>query len=219
MRNAIITVATKKGNYAQGLARLSDSLRNNFDGDFLAWMHEYSLGAPLHEQNPYAFKVHAFKKAFDLGYDNVLWLDCSAYAVKPVYPIFEVISKQGYFFQEAGHLLGEWSNDRLLEYFNLSRDKAMDIPMVMGGIIGLNKSNSVLYHLQSASENGIFKGQWDNSTQSESKDERCKGHRHEMSTVSSIAHQQNLKWSSQVIQYGGYFDETKENTIIKFQGI
>lgn len=221
MRNAIITLATHHGNYVSGLSRLSNSLRNNFDGDFLAWVHEYALGAPLHIENPYAFKVYAFKRAFELGYDNVLWLDCSAFAVKNVQPIFERIEKAGCFFQEAGHWLGEWSNDRLLKYFSLSRDEAMALPMVMGGIIGLRKDTIILKYLQDCMEQGVFKGSWNNDNKTESDDERCKGHRHEMSAVSAIVHEANLYGlvPPHVIQYAGYYDETPEHVIIKFQGL
>lgn len=218
-KNCIISFANKNGNYAQGLARLSDSLRNNFEGDFLAWMHESALYAPLHSENPYAFKVYAFQKAFDLGYENVLWLDCSAYAVQNVQPIFDLMSKDGYFFQEAGHLLGEWSNDGLLHYFNFDRDTAMSIPMVMGGIIGINSKSSVLSSLEVAMDHGLFKGNWSNDNNSESNDSRCKGHRHEMSTLSAIAHKDGLKWQPQVIQHAGFFDKTESKTIIKFQGL
>lgn len=217
--NCIISFATKQGNYAQGLARLSDSLRHNFEGDFLAWVHEKALGAPAHADNPYAFKVHAFLKAFEAGYDNVLWLDCSVYAVKNVQPIFDIINRQDYFFQEAGHLLGEWSNDALLDFYNIDRDTAMGINMVMGGIMGLRKNSEVLTALRVALNAGIFKGQWTNELKSESKDERCLGHRHEMSAVSAIVHKMGLSWSDQINQYAGAYDPTPEHIILKLQGL
>ena len=47
----------RQRNYIKGLARLSESLRHNFDGTFLSWIGELSLGAPLHSENMYAFKI------------------------------------------------------------------------------------------------------------------------------------------------------------------
>jgi len=43
---------------------------------------------------------------------------------------------------------------------------------------------------------GIFKGEWTNNTKSESQDERCLGHRHDMVCGSIIANQLGMKYVS-----------------------
>lgn len=222
--NCILSFANNKGNYAQCLARLSDSLRNNFDGDFLSWTGEASLGAPLHHENPYAFKVYALEHAINAGYKNILWLDSSAYAVSNVQPIFDIIEKQGYFFHPDGNYLGNWSNDKLLEYYNISRDEAMSIPLVKGGMWGISpESQSLIFAgLKDAMVNGLFKGAWHNNDKTESQDERCRGHRHEMSVLSILVYQSGLTITDGniLIEHGGPFDAVRgKDIVIRYQGM
>ena len=227
MKKCILSLATKNGRYVDGLARLSNSLRDNADGiDFIGFVHEYSVGAPLHAEHPYAFKIHCLQHARNLGYDQVLWLDTSAWAVAPLQPIFDIIDKEGYFFQNNGCMLGNWSNDNLLAYAGLSRDEAMDIPMVQGGFMGLNLKKeigkNILKQLEEAYLNGVFHGAWHNRDRTESQDERCLGHRHEQSALSAIVHFKGLKGQQgdQFVQYGGIYDKIINETIVlKCQGI
>ena len=67
MKTAIVAFANSKGNYIKALNRLQNSLTENFDGDVLVWTNEKDLGAPLHQDNPYAFKVYAMQEAFNKG--------------------------------------------------------------------------------------------------------------------------------------------------------
>lgn len=226
-KNCIISFANKNGNYAKGLARLSDSLRNNFDGDFLAWTHENSLGAPLHIDNPYAFKIYAFEKAINAGYQNILWLDSSCFAIKNIQPIFEHIETNGYIMQDAGHYVGTWTNDKALEYFRMSRDEAMNIKCYgNAGLLGLNfnnyKAESFFDAWHSAMQCGLFKGNWYNENKTESNDQRCLGHRHDLSCGSILAYrnEMQLQPGDQWLQYAGIYDETLNNNIyFKAQGI
>lgn len=228
MKRAIVSFANSNGYYMQRLARLSDSLRNNFDGDFLGFVHEATIGAPLHSEAPYEFKVHAIQKAKKEGYTSVLWLDSSVFAIANVNPIFERLETQGLVFQEAGHMLGTWSNDATLNYFGITRDKAMNLPMIgNAGFLGFDFNNTLAEKFFSSWANsmnaGLFKGQWTNELTSESKDKRCKGHRHDMSCSSAIVHQMGLfdlaYKGDEVLQYAGPYDKTLNDTIIlKAQG-
>lgn len=227
-KRAIISFANSKGYYMDRMARLSNSLRRNFDGDFLGFVHESSLGCELHENNPYAFKIAAFEQARKQGYTSILWLDSSVFAVAPVEPIFERLEQQGMVFQEAGHLLGTWSNDRCLQYFGITRDEAISILMIgNAGFLGLDFTNpaaNIFFDKWSkACKDGIFKGEWNNNGQTESQDERCLGHRHDMSCSSAIVHQLGLfdlaYKGDEVLQYAGVYDKVLNDTIIlKAQG-
>lgn len=223
----IISLATKNSRYVDGLARLSNSLRDNADGiDFLGFIHERGVDAPLHTENPYGFKVYALAKSVGLGYRQILWLDASVWAVAPVQPIFDIISEQGYFFEGDGCFLGEWSNDKTLGYFGINRDAAMSIPMAQGGFMGFNMDNpfgeKLFYQLNHAYDAGLFKGNWNNVDGSESADIRVKGHRHDQSSISSILHTMGLPFSptSEYIQYGGLYDKIlNEKIVFKCQGL
>ena len=227
MKKCIISFANSRGNYVKSLARLSESLRNNFDGDFLAFVGEQSIGAPLHSENPYAFKIYAWYEAIRRGYTHILWLDSSCFAIKNTKPIFDKIDQQGYIMQEAGHLAGTWTNDNALAYFGISRDQAMKMPCYgNAGFLGLKINSEIPNHFFTtwahSMDAGMFKGDWTNEDHSQSSDERCKGHRHDMSCGSIIANDLGMKYESgqRWLQYGGVFDEVlNDSIIIKAQGL
>lgn len=212
-KRAIVSFANSKGYYIDRLARLSNSLRNNFDGDFLGFIHEASLGCELHEINPYAFKIVAFQKAIDYGYTSILWLDSSVFAVAPVEPIFEYIETNGHIAQDAGHMLGTWCNDETLDYFNMSREEADKIKMIgNAGFLGLDftkhSSASFFEAWKQSMVDGMFKGSWDN-------------HRHDMSCSSLLWHRSGFSKvnGNEILQYAGIYDKVLNDTIIlKAQG-
>lgn len=226
-KKAIVSLATKNSRYVDGLARLSNSLRDNAsDIDFLGFIHEKSVGSPFHVDNPYSFKMHSIQTAINAGYTEILWLDTSVWAVAPVHPIFDIISEQGYFFEGNGCFLGEWCSDKVLYFYKIGRDAAMDIPMAQGGFMGFNFNNLIGEKLFSsltiAYNADLFKGDWNNEDKSVSNDNRVKGHRHEQSCMSAIIHTLGIPFShnAEYVQYGGMYDKIiSEKVIFKCQGI
>ena len=226
-KNCIISFANKKGRYVQNLARLSESLRDNFDGDFLGFVGEQSIGAPLHTDCPYGFKIYAFKAALKAGYEKILYVDSSCFAIKNVQPCFDEIENDGFFFQNSGHTANTWMNDRTLDYFKISREEAREIPLVgNAGMLGLDFSkelpNIYFERWEKAMLDGMFVGKWDNNDKSESQSDECKGFRHDM-LGSLILHDLGvinlMKQGDQWLQYSGIFDDTANDTIIwKAQG-
>ena len=218
-RRAIVSFANERGNYLQAQQRLKDSLIGFTDADFIAIKGEDSINAPKHSKNPYAFKLYAIEQAIDRGYTSVLYLDTSAYAVSNIDAIFDIIERDGYFMEEAGHYAGTWTNDRALEYFEIDRDEAMKIPMYSAGFTGLDFSNDIavkFFNLWGKSMvNGCFKGQWDNRGLTESVDIRCEGHRHDMSCASIIAYQLGMKYQSggSYFQYASLEDKKNIDTV------
>lgn len=226
-KRAIVTFANEKGNYMKGLARLSDSLRNNFDGDLIAFTNEASIGSPTHEENPYAFKIYAIQKAIDAGYTQILWLDCSCYAIAPLKTVFDIVDSRGYIMQDAGHYVGEWTNDAALNGFGVTRDEAMKMKCYgNAGFLGLNMENDIASKFFSGwkfyMNMGLFKGKWDNNEFTESIDPRVRGHRHDLSVGSLMANRLGMKYvlGDQYLQYAGPYDEAANATIvIKAQGL
>lgn len=228
-RRCIVSFANKNGNYIHGLARLGESLRTNFNGEFLGFIGEAAVGCPPHSEMPYGFKIYGIQKAIDAGFDQILWLDSSCFAIKNVQPIFDTIEKEGFIFQEAGHMLGTWTNDKALNHFGLTRDEAMDIKMIgNAGFLGLNMRNvqakQFFIRWKQSYQSGMFNGAWTNANKTESKDSRCKGHRHDMSCSSAIVHTMGLshliKSGNEWLQYAGVYQQTaNESIIIKAQGI
>jgi hypothetical protein len=203
---------------------IQDRLFNSFTGIDKVKLRE--LNCDSHQSNPYAFKIQAIEAAMIAGYKQVLWLDSSCWAVKDPSPIFDIIDAKGYFMEEAGHMAGNWTNDRALEYFQISRDEAMNIPMYSAGFTGINFDTDIGWKFfswwRSAMEFGMFRGQWDNDTHSESRDPRCKGHRHDMSCASIIAYKLGMTFEpgNSYFQYGSPESELNHDKIIfKLQGI
>lgn len=228
MKNCVVSFANSKGYYIDRLARLSNSLRDNFTGDFISWIGEDALGCEKHEENPYNFKIHAFRKVRDLGYQNCLWLDSSVFAVNSVQKIFDDIEKNGMVYQDAGHMLGHWSSSQCLEYFGITRDEAMGMKCIgNAGLLGINfeneNANSFFEKWDKSMEDGIFKGPWSNVNNEMGEDSRILGHRHDLSCSSAIINKLdlfNLAYpGDQVLMYGGLFSPIINDTIIfKAQG-
>ena len=211
MSRAIVNLAT--GRYVKGQNRLLRSLiETEYKDIFLSWTSEQVIGAPLHRDNPYAFKIYGFEKGVEVA-DSVLWLDASVWAVKDETPIFEHIVRYGYIMQEAGHNCGRWANDRCLEYFGLTRAEASKMIMYgNAGFLGLNKNDTIAMEFfrlwKQSMLDGIFKGNWDN-------------HRHDMVCGSIIANELGMKYQkgNELLAYASPEQEVNESIILKACGV
>ena len=227
MKKAVVSFANSRNQYVKGIARLDESLRANFDGDFLGFISEASVDAPLHSVNPYAFKIYCIQKAIDAGYEQILWLDSSCFAIKNIQPIFDHIEEHGYIMQDAGHFIGSWTNDATLDYFGVTRDEMMEVRCYgNAGFLGLNFETEIANNFfdfwKLSMEKGFFKGSWNNNSKTESEDERCLGHRHDLSCGSIIRYKLDmvLQSGNEWLQYAGVYDETANDKIyIKAQGL
>lgn len=228
-KRAVVSFANQRGRYIQNLARLSESLRNNFTtGEFIGFINEDSFGAPKHEEDPYSFKINCFEAALASGYTSVLYLDSSVFAVKNIDTLFDKIEEDGFLAQMAGYNCAEWSNDFVLKYHGISRDEAEKMPMIgNAGMLALDftqeKPTEFFELWRDSQEAGCFKGAWNNIDGSESSDPRCKGSRHDMSNSSILANKLGLidlaVAGDQILQYAGPYDEIAHSNIyFKAQG-
>jgi len=208
MDKCIINLAT--GRYIKGQARLAQSVP---DVTKLFWQNEADIGAPPHNQNPYAFKVHAFRFAERQGYRFVLWVDASVWAIRDTQPIFDHIKEHGYIMQYAGHNCGRWTNQNALDYFEITREQASKMLMYgNAGFLGLDLHNTIasvfLERWEKAMLAGAFKGNWND-------------HRHDMCCGSIIANQLDMKYqdSGDWLVYAPPEQLVKESVILKAQGL
>lgn len=223
-KRAIVSFANENGNYIKAQQRLRDSLNGKTDADLLMFVGENSINAPLHSKIPYAFKIYSILRAYEMGYTSILYLDTSAYAIADVNPIFEIIERDGYFMEEAGHYCGTWTNDKTLNYFDITRDQAMNMTMYSAGFTGLDFKclDAREFFDRWVDSMHYFNGQWNNLAETESKDKRCQGHRHDMSCASIIANQLGMKYQSggSYFQYAAPDDiKNKESVIFYVQGM
>ena len=219
VKRCVINVAT--GRYWKGQLRLMETLNFNWGGDLLFFTDESLPNLPSHEEYPYGFKVWAFRQAIKRGYNSILWVDASVYCEKNPKSVFEHIEREGYIMQEAGHYVGNWCNDHTLKHFDITRDEAMQMTMYgNAGFLGLStyseKAMLFLDMWEQSMNAGCFKGAWNNGNLSESEDERCKGHRHDMTCGSIIANKLGMVYQSgnEILQYKEQNEPAMNDTII-----
>lgn len=197
--------------YTRGQKRLKQTLNDSWP---IYFYNEYDqIGSPDHFDNPYAFKLYAIEKARESGATSILYLDASVYPVKDITTLFEMIEKDGYLMQEAGHFVGRWSNDRCLEYFGITREEANKMLMYgNAGLLGLDFTSEIAKDFfnkwMEACKDGIFKGSWID-------------HRHDMTVGSIIANNLNMKYHSgdEILAYASPEEEVSEKIILKAQGL
>lgn len=184
MKKCVVSFADNKGDYRKKLKRLEQSLKGNFDGDFLGFTDYKEINCESHHVIPYKFKPYAIKKAVEMGYDLILWCDSPVVAVKPLQPVFEFIEKRGYlFFNNIGHPLGRWTNDKALEHFGITRKEAMNIKMIMACCMGFKVENLTAAtflseYIQLADE--LYPGNWTD-------------HRHDQTVASFLIYDMNMR--------------------------
>jgi hypothetical protein len=188
MRKAVVSFADGVGSYRKKLQRLEQSLKGNFDGDFVGFTDYAQIGSPKHSEIPYAFKPYAINRAIEMGYELILWADSPIYAKQPIQPVFDHIEQHGYvFFDNIGYSLGDYTNDEILKHFNISRDQSFKIPMIMACCMGFNVTDWLQRSfLTEYSNTKYYPGDWNNDDLTESMDLRVKGHRHDQSWVSAL---------------------------------
>lgn len=213
VKYCVVSFADKVGTYQKKMKRLEDSLKGNFEGDFIGFTNYNEIGSPSHSEIPYAFKPYAIQKARDMGYDLILWADSPVYAIKPIQQVFEHISKEGYLlFDNIGYSLGDYSSDKQLDYFGISRQQAWDIPQVMACVLGFDFTEKVtqdFFKTYKDVAQDLYPGEWNNDDLTESKDARVRGSRHDQSVISCIAHVNDLKITNAQQTYFCYLEHKK----------
>jgi len=185
---AVVSFANENGNYIKALKRLEESLKKHDNSLFYGLIGESLVGAPLHYSNPYAFKIYCWNCVKQLGIKKILWLDSSVVAVNNLDKVWDKIDEQGYIMQYAGHNVGNWTNERTLNYFNLFRGDAYNMPMYgNAGFLGLNFNfdiaNDFFKQWEQSMLDGQFIGSWSD-------------HRHDMACGSIIANRLEMKFES-----------------------
>lgn len=206
----IVNFATRQ--YARGQQRLKVSL-----GDHkMLMLDNYTvIGSPTHEQSPYEFKVHAIEKAFQFD-DIVLWMDASMYAVGDLSVIEKIIIEDGYFMSEAGHWVGQWTNQHARDYFKVTADE-MKVPggliMFSAGLLGLNKTSPLAMEFfrqwKASAKAGCFRGSHAN-------------HRHDMTCGSIIAQRLSMKYQrggEHMAYIGEGYEKPQPTAVIHLQGL
>ena len=210
MKRCVVNVATDR--FVIGQRRLQ-SLLNGCD--FIGWADTMPPGCPPHRDIPYAFKAHAIAEARARGYDLVLWADACIVPVPDLTPLWERIERTGYWISNNGWLNGEWCCDEALPPLGITREESFQQKHVVATAFGLNLRHTIGQQVADEymrfAKNGAFRGPWNNQLCRASADPRVKGHRHDQTALSVIAHRLGLELTNppDVFAYrGGETDAT-----------
>ena len=204
MSRCVVNVAT--GPYVALQARLVASVRSSgWTGGVLLWSDAWPPGSPSHEEVPYGFKIHAIREAGRRGFESVLWLDSPCLVQRPLAPLFERVEADGHLLVTSREKLGNWIGDAALAAYGLSRDAAMELPLLHGSCFGLRlkdpKASAWLDALEQGAREGRLNGPYFTEHAPEdvrrrkprasvapaSADPRCWGHRHDEAIGSLLA--------------------------------
>jgi hypothetical protein len=185
--------------YSRGIARIRRGLnRTGYRGGFLVWDQRYPNGSPTEEQAHAAFKPFCFAEALARGYRHVLWIDAGIRIRRPLDPLFEIIQRKGYLLFPETHSAGEYCKDDALGPLGITREESFAIPSCRAGVLGLDLASPAplecLRRWKERAADGItFPGpKWSGLNgwpRTASQDRRVKGHRHDQTAASVIAHQ------------------------------
>lgn len=209
----MIIVNFSTNQYLSGQRRLANSIKGY---ETLMFDDYKQIGSHTHQESPYEFKVHAIEKAFEKD-PIVLWMDSSMKVVGDLSVIENIIKRDGYFAEQAGHYAGRWTNQHTRSYFNLTEQEAKQgeggITMFSAGLLGLNSQSPIAMDFfkkwKASALAGCFRGDWSD-------------HRHDMSCASIIATRLGMKYQSggtYMAYIGPGYSQPKESVIIHCIGL
>lgn len=165
--------------YHEKMKRLQESVEAQ-GVKFIGYTSFDQIGCKPHSEVPYQFKPYAIQKAIEEGVTTLLWCDSPIVAIGDLTPVFEYIETHGYmFFNNYGHPLGKWTNDKMLNDWGVSREDAMSMKQIMACCMGFSITKNPLDKVTTAlaiyhdDSDELFPGSWEN-------------HRHDQSEMSLI---------------------------------
>ena len=207
-----LSIGTPESWYHKGRLALLESLYNVGEKT-----HTFFANYERPERKSvYEDKVAHIKHA-GMYFKQILWLDCSITAIKPLDKIWKYIEKNGVYLYQSGANCAETCNDHCLRSYGITRDQAALIPECASNVVGINLEHEVgkkFFDLWIGSlETGAMVGEkWPSLTQrlGESLDKRFKYHRQDQSTASLSAWLAGAK-----LEREGHFVVRAENLSIK----
>lgn len=182
MKTIIITFAQGNPRYIHAARAQEESLRaKGYNGAYRCYDHENQIGSPSHKSVPYAFKAFAIKKAFDDGYETIIWLDSVVQAVAPIDKLISHIQETGFaFFDNYLFTVGSYCNQECKDIYQLTESE-LQAPMIMACVMGFNREHAgqFIQEYFEGANNGSFIGDWET-------------HRHDQTVASLLIHRHNL---------------------------
>ena len=191
-----VSIGSEESWYHKGTQRLLESLDKFGEKSDRIFTKKdtYEYGSP------YADKMIAIHDAWMNGYREILYLDCSLTALKPLDELWNIIDDKGYYLYESGMNCAQTCNDNSLSNFGITRDLAASYNEAATNVIGINGyehfGQKIVMQMKMRVEDGsVFGKKWPNEQErlKESKDNRFLFHRQDQSVISLIAGQYNME--------------------------
>lgn len=224
-QQTVVSFADGVGHYAKAMMRLELSLKQvGFNGT-IKLINDYGhIGSPHHKNSPgsipYAFKALSIKKAMEEQNNTglLLWCDSVVYATKDIQPVFDHIKEHGYlFFDNISYSIGDYTSDKCIEHFGISREASFKMPMIMAACMGFDLDNPLTWeflrqYIDAALDGITYPGDWHNNDLQVSNDMRVRGHRHDQSVASCLINNMGLKITN---AQSTFFAYTEHKGILK----
>jgi hypothetical protein len=237
----LLTTVALGGWYPRGAARLIQKMGEISPGyDVHAFINTLPAGAPAdviekgYDYTGYCAKPFALLETKTAGADIGILLDAAFYPIRAIEPLVEHIARNGYYFCRNGFKIGEWASDRCLERMGLSRERAWDLDEISSYCVGLNfhdkRCGSLLKYWCNYAADGVSFpgphtaiGHEGRNKGFVSTDPRVKGHRHDQTVLSILAHWAGMtdmvdrpRFTAYKAGYGGFPDDT---TVFENEGM
>jgi hypothetical protein len=226
------------GWYPRGAARLITEMERASPGyEVKAWVNTYPFGAPGsvvengYEYGPYCAKPFALLAAHTAGADIAILVDAAMYPIRSIHPLVDHIAQTGYFFCRNGNRVGDWCSDRAMERMGQTRKKLDETEEISSYCVGLNFADGRCIHLlhrwcgfssDRLTVPGPHTGLMHEGRNRGlvSTDQRVKGHRHDQTVLSVLAHQIGMDKLVNRPKFTAYKgSETDETVFINHGGI
>jgi hypothetical protein len=202
----VAVVCFANGMYTPFASRLTSTIhRWNPEIPVYVFNDFAEIGSPTQKEDPYAFKLYAIDAVRKKGHDIVLWCDSVLQLTQPLDTLIQEIESVGVYLADDGMLCWMFANDRSLEYYGLTRDEAKQAHSIWACFMGFDFRNPRTHLFfakwKEALAAGLFRGKHTNADQTESKDLRCRGHRHDQTCAELIAYTHGFPISKAVLHY------------------
>lgn len=237
MRVVLCAVAIG-GWYPRGLSRMIERFESVSPGfEIQAHVNCYPALSPGSfiedgvDYGPYCAKPYALMETRMRGADIGILLDCAFYPIRPIHPLIEHIAREGYYFCRNGATVGEWSSDRALERVGMPREEAFTVQEISSYCVGLNFADArcveLLYRWCGyAGDRLTFAGPHTNAPYYSgrnpglcSADSRVRGHRHDQTVLSIIAHRMGMCTLVDRPRFTAYLGSESAETVLVNRGM
>ena len=187
--------------YHSGVERMQQSLQLvGYTGGFIHGT-EYPEGCAHESVARKCYKPFMMLKAFVQGYQRILWLDSSMWAIRPINELMSEIGNTSCYSIDDGWNTGLWSTDSCLQEFGISREESFSIFHIASGCVGIFVGKEIM------TPGEIFLRRWLDCAKNLrgwkgprwikdgfcSDDDRVKGHRADQTVASILLWQLGMK--------------------------